>query len=245
MTFIDTPGFDDTSRSDVEILGVIASCLQFANSTGDKLSGVIYLHRIIDPRMEGSHMKNIRMFRKLCGDKNFRNVILCTTMWEKVTPNEGAVRERQLCDQSTFWGDMIRAGAKVRRHSGPDLRVSARNIAKELVGKGTVVLQLQEELESKSLSETSAGKMLMEGMQEMKRQHEEEMQQLKAELQAAGNTKEEIAALREYFQKEVENLKRLNKELEKMRDEDKKVHQERIDLLMAKLGEDPGWCVVC
>jgi uncharacterized protein YydD (DUF2326 family) len=106
-------------------------------------------------------------------------------------------------------------------------------------------LQLQEELQYRTLSETSAGKMLVGEMQELKRKHEEEMRQLKAELQASGTSKDEIAALKEYYNKEIEGLRLVTTELEKLRDEDLRVYQEKLDRLQAKLDEKSGRCVIC
>ena len=37
-------------------------------------SGLIYLHDISGARMTGSILKNLRMFRTLCGEENLRNV---------------------------------------------------------------------------------------------------------------------------------------------------------------------------
>ena len=98
---IDTPGFDNTDRSDVDILATIADWAQQANHERKHLSGIIYFHRITDPRMEGSNM-NLRMFRELCGEKNFSNVILCTTMWDKVGEEEGRRREQELRNKENF-----------------------------------------------------------------------------------------------------------------------------------------------
>lgn len=71
--------------------------------TDTLLSGIIYLHRISDIRMSGSSTKSLRMFRKLCGTENMSKVSLVTTMWDKVTPEEGARRERQLDGPDGFW----------------------------------------------------------------------------------------------------------------------------------------------
>lgn len=57
VMFIDTPGFDDTDRSDVDILGLITAYLQTRNSGEIRLSGIIYLHNITDTRMQGSSVK--------------------------------------------------------------------------------------------------------------------------------------------------------------------------------------------
>jgi hypothetical protein len=50
---IDTPGFDDTNRSDTEVLKEIARWLVASYKGKILLNGIIYLHRITDIRMQG------------------------------------------------------------------------------------------------------------------------------------------------------------------------------------------------
>lgn len=75
---IDTPGSDDTNLSDVQVLQNIAHWLSMSFKSGVKLSGIIYLRRITDPRMTGSIRRNLLMFKKLCGEDSFSSVILAT-----------------------------------------------------------------------------------------------------------------------------------------------------------------------
>lgn len=115
---IDTPGFDDTNRSDNEVLSELASWLTASYKASIKLSGIIYLHRITDVRMQGSAKKNLFMFKKLCGPDALSNVILATTMWEQVTEDVGVAREKELMSTPDFWGWMVGKGSQVYRHQG-------------------------------------------------------------------------------------------------------------------------------
>ena len=215
MLLIDTPGFDDTDRSDVDILANIAEWVQRASYLRKHLSGIIYLHRISDMRMEGSSVKNLRMFRELCGEKNFSNVILCTTMWDQVGEEDGRGREEELKSTRTFWGSLISRGAQVVRHQG-DLTASARKIAESLIQKDTIALKLQEELDRNgSLSNTSAGRVLTGEIEVMKKKHQEEMEALRAEIRASSD-KKEIELLKEYYEKEIEGLRKATGDLEKV-----------------------------
>jgi len=241
---IDTPGFDDTNRSDVDILATIADWVQQANHERKHLSGIIYFHRITDTRMEGSSMKNLRMFRELCGEKNFSNVILCTTMWDKVEEEEGRRREQELRNKQTFWGSLVSRGAQVMQHRGPDLAASAKKIAESLIQKDTIVLQLQEELDrSGTLSNTSAGRLLTGEIEDIKKKHQEEMAALKAEMQA-NNDKEEIELLREYYKKEIEGLRKATEDLEKLRAEDMKRFSQKLEEMQHQWDNRPK-CIVC
>jgi predicted GTPase len=54
ITLVDTPGFDDSNISDSEILMKLLGWLKETQEDEQKLSGILYLHRIDAPRMQGS-----------------------------------------------------------------------------------------------------------------------------------------------------------------------------------------------
>ena len=92
----------------------------YAHSTGltasrlrihEPISGILYFHRITDNRVGGVATKNMRLFRKICGDAGLSHVLLCTTMWDIVAPSTGEAREHELRDD--FWAPMLAAGAGV------------------------------------------------------------------------------------------------------------------------------------
>lgn len=68
VQLIDTPGFDDTHKSDADILQKLSVWLAASYSARTKLTGIIYLHRVSDNRMQGTALMNLGMFKKLCGD---------------------------------------------------------------------------------------------------------------------------------------------------------------------------------
>src|SRR5205809_696574 len=78
---VDTPGFNDTNKSDTDTLNEIAVWLAMTYRADVRLTGIVYLHRISDNRMTGSAVHNLNMFKKLCGDDCLPNVTLATTMW--------------------------------------------------------------------------------------------------------------------------------------------------------------------
>ena len=51
--------------------------------------------------MTATPLKNLLMFKQLCGKKMFKNVILTTTMWDKVDKPTGATQEEEL--RSIYW----------------------------------------------------------------------------------------------------------------------------------------------
>ena len=84
IILIDTPGFDDTNRTDTDTLQALATWLVANKATNIKLSGLIYLHRITDERIGHSAKRNLTMMQNLVGDTNLKNVILVSTRWELV-----------------------------------------------------------------------------------------------------------------------------------------------------------------
>lgn len=51
ITLIDTPGFDDSDRSDTDILNLVAGYLAQTYSEGVLLMGIIFLQPINQPRL--------------------------------------------------------------------------------------------------------------------------------------------------------------------------------------------------
>ena len=82
--FADTPGFDDSARSDTDVLKNIVTWLGAMRENKMKLSGIIYLHRITDPRVGGTAWRNLRMLHNLVGADKMANVLLVSTRWEEV-----------------------------------------------------------------------------------------------------------------------------------------------------------------
>ena len=82
ITLIDTPGFNDTEMNEGDILKCIADWLdnKYRNEKV-KLDGIIYLQSIMEPRITGSALRNLKMFRELCGVDSLKNVLLVTCWW--------------------------------------------------------------------------------------------------------------------------------------------------------------------
>ena len=163
MFLIDTPGFDDTNRSDTDVLKDVAFYLSKVYQKDIKLAGIIYLHRITDMRMSGSSLRNLNMFKKLCGDDSYKHVVLATTMWGNLNGpglsyDKGVKREQDLLKTKEWWGLMHSRGSKVYQYT--DNKESAMSIISYLIELRTkVVLDIQREMvdERKTLEDTSAG----------------------------------------------------------------------------------------
>ena len=176
VLLVDTPGFDDSVRSDSEILTEISRLLSAQYQGGVSLKGVIYLHRITDIRYAGSQVKTLNIFKKICGDLALTNVLLVSTRWHEVDEAEGASREQQLREK--FWAYMLGHGSTMARFYGN--RDSAIGIASQLVSKRSIILELQRELveEGKTLKQTAAGSFVNDDLTELKAQHEAELKEI-------------------------------------------------------------------
>jgi hypothetical protein len=215
VTVVDCPGFDDTRRSDSDILEEIANLLALQYILGVKLIGVLYLHRITDNRMQGSARKSLEMFTKLVGDAALPNVVLVTTMWGLVNDKDEA-NQRYDELREEYWCDMIDKGSLTTQFGGS--RASAEGILAQLLGKKEVVLKVQKELvdQDMKLSETSAGAYLKPGVEDEERESNGRVQELQTKLERETNStmklryqlqKGEAEKTREQRRRDKETLK--------------------------------------
>jgi hypothetical protein len=110
---MDTPGFDYVSKSDSDILRDICNLLNLLDLSKKPLAGIIYLHRILNPRFPGHVIRNLRLFKKLCGRDDFARIVLATTTWYEVDQKAAERNENQIETSSDFWGLMIKRGSSV------------------------------------------------------------------------------------------------------------------------------------
>jgi len=184
VTLIDTPGFDDTTKTDAQILTTIADFLSQEYESGKKLNAVIYLHRISDVRMSGISTRTFRMFRKLCGNGTLSNAAIVTNHWGLVDWDIGEAREKELVNQEVFFKPAFDGGAKLLRHYHTS--ESAHAIVRELLGNRPKPLLIQEQLVDRhmNLGDTDAG-------EELNREMLQQIENLKEERQIMQQEKEE------------------------------------------------------
>ncbi|KAG1717237.1 hypothetical protein EDB19DRAFT_2048203 [Suillus lakei] len=176
VTLIDTPGFDDTTRSDTDVLSMIAACLSNTYEHGSRLAGVIYMHRISDYRMGGKSKGNFKIFRELCGESSLKNVLIVTNMWSEVKREIGEAREAELASKDKFFKPLLEKGARMLADalSSPHIRPS-----REIVD------------EHKPIEKTAAGSELRRALEEQADHHKEEIRNLRAGMEAAMRAKHE------------------------------------------------------
>ncbi|KAJ8517858.1 hypothetical protein ONZ45_g5025 [Pleurotus djamor] len=216
IVFVDTPGFDDTHRSDVDVLNAIAAWLSNTYKRHVKLAGILYFHRISDNRMAGTPLKNLHMFEKLCGKNALQNIVLTTTMWDEVDLDVGIQREREL--ERNYWKTMLSHGSRSMRHLNTE--ESAWRIIDAIASAQNerYAVELQAELVDmgKELPETGAGKELYGKLQSLVARQQETLERLRASMKRQDNEiivsalKEEYEGLRVQLAatvKEMEFLK--------------------------------------
>ncbi|KAI2471104.1 P-loop containing nucleoside triphosphate hydrolase protein [Annulohypoxylon bovei var. microspora] len=222
---VDTPGFDDTNRTDKEKI---------------QLNGIIYLHRITDTRMQGSVKKNLLMFKKLCGPKALQHVILATSMWERLTSEDmGVKRENELVQTEEFWGWMTRQGSQVRRHH--NTWESAKDLLQIFVSSNDapITLKIQEEIvdKHKNLNETSAGIELDSALAQEREKYRRELDEMKTEMKEALAARDHETAeiIRQTQQEVLDKIKHLDRDRQELKVSFENMYQERAAQLESQL----------
>lgn len=200
---IDTPGFDDDILTDTDILEKISGFLVSSYKHDVKLNGLLYLHRITDPRMQGSSRKNLAVFKSLCGLDTLHQVTLVTTMWDKESCREQfEEREKELLEDDKFWRVMVEDhGACTGRHD--NTRESALHLLERFIQQpeNKVVTDLQHELvdEKQPLEKTAAGKTVMSEINKATERVRKDLEQAQNALKALEKKRamEQQAALEE------------------------------------------------
>ncbi|KAF9254050.1 hypothetical protein L218DRAFT_968481 [Marasmius fiardii PR-910] len=194
VTLIDTPGFDDTTKNDADILKTIAEFLAQDYKHGRTLAGILYLHRITDTRMTGTSLRNFRMFRQLCGDNTLKNMLIVTNMWgQLVDIEDGNAREKELMTTDGFFKSALDRGAKMVRHDHTPTNAKAL-LLRYLVGNEPLPLRIQTEMvvEHKDVWQTAAGEAVDDPeMTAQKKKHAAEVEALKRQMEENMRLKEE------------------------------------------------------
>jgi len=141
---IDIPGFTDidTDTDDNDDTTAQEAALARINaliSAGKTISGIIFLHPITNEHNTGLALRNVELFRELCGAsaqaRSF--AVLATSMWSHVDPDDGARREAALVTDGDggddFFAHMHREGSPVFRFS--ETRESALEILSYLLAQ--------------------------------------------------------------------------------------------------------------
>ena len=226
MAVVDTPGFNDTHLSDAQVLEAIVIWLNAAYRDRIELSGILYLCSIVANRVGGSAARSLGWFRQLTGERSLRKVLLVTTFWDLVPARlaleEANERHRQL-QGTTYWGDMIRLGARVAKHNHS--LESARAAIRTLLSTRTendreTYLDVQEEMSrGRRLEETTVGRNINNYLDEQQQYFNRELESMRRQLQEALRTMtaQHRAELEQQRARFEERSRRLQEDRERMR----------------------------
>ncbi|EAU89090.2 hypothetical protein CC1G_08498 [Coprinopsis cinerea okayama7 len=128
LVLVDTPGFDDTYKGDMDILSRITKWLARSYSKSMTVRGVIFMHDITEVRLRGTMQRCLKTFEKLCGQDAYQKVIIVTSKWDSVTPCESeahlspaAVGEKRVQDlKEKAWNELTSGGAIVYNFTPAD-----------------------------------------------------------------------------------------------------------------------------
>ncbi|PVF95466.1 P-loop containing nucleoside triphosphate hydrolase protein [Serendipita vermifera] len=217
IILLDTPGFDDSHRSDNEILEEVAKFLKESYKKNKLLTGLLFFYPILSMRAGGTTLRNIRLFLELVGSKSFKSVVVVTTMWDMVTKEFGEKRWKQLQESDHLFKGLLDGGGQIMRHlygEAEESRQSAQNILEALldheIREKTTKLRIQEEMgdKGKALVQTRAARVLVNDYEERIANLEKSIREQKAILRCAFG-EEAKARLRKRIEEEKQSLKEL------------------------------------
>ncbi|PPQ78241.1 hypothetical protein CVT24_006502 [Panaeolus cyanescens] len=222
VVVVDTPGFDDTHKSDLEIFKYISEWLNKTYTKGALLSGILYFHRISDNRMAGTPLKNLQMFQSLCGKDAYDKITLVTTMWDEVDEDVGVFREKQLKEK--YWKPMI-DGRKDKRAQMERFVTTQQSAIKVLLkslgehGSRQRTLQLQKEIDQlgRDLPETHAGKRMYSKLEALYERQQKVLEDLRKELKQEDTDQTIVEMLKEEHQKAAQEMEALAHDLQQMK----------------------------
>ena len=148
--------------------------------------------------MAGSPLRNLAVFKDVCGDGNLKNVVLVTTMWDEVADQSvSSRREEELL--SSFWKDMIDLGSRTCRFQGtPE---SAWEIINGLDLEGSrqtrTPLQIQREMVDRGLPlpQTTAAKTLLRSLVQLAGEFKKAWEKLRNRARRTNNPRKPFGGL--------------------------------------------------
>lgn len=112
---IDSPGFDDGTLGDAEVLRIIALYVNTQYRLKHRLAGVLYLHDITKTKMGSIAQRNLRMLEEMVGMNMWNNCTLVTTKWGCTNnPEDEEARENTLRVEEKYFGPMLQGVRKAK-----------------------------------------------------------------------------------------------------------------------------------
>ena len=155
--------------------------------------------------MKGPDLKNLQMFRALCGTEGLDAVALVTTKWN-IMQHELDRAERQEAElRSKHFKHMLGMGAMYARDNGTT--ESARQIVRDVLArKQEFHLPIQREVidEGKTLQDTEPGRIVMEDILREREKNQAELKETKESMR-----KEHDAQMQQALKERAEDIERV------------------------------------
>ncbi|KAK0645442.1 P-loop containing nucleoside triphosphate hydrolase protein [Cercophora newfieldiana] len=142
IILIDTPGFDDTERTDIEILQALVKWIPDQPLLKNQLiDGLILFHPVTRNIVSDDERRRTQLLKTLLGDDAYKRVTIATTMWDSLDPGYAAELEAELSTTSKnnrlgeggVWGEFCQRGATVARHDNNE--ASAHKIIQQIINR--------------------------------------------------------------------------------------------------------------
>ncbi|KAH8176589.1 50S ribosome-binding GTPase domain-containing protein [Sarocladium implicatum] len=189
VCLVDTPGFDDTSVSDIDRLQEVSVYLTDLYQSKVNLTAIIYLQDIRVERIGGVALKNIRILEGLTGLENFKAITIATNFWTTPAAPRATEHEVALMNDDYFFGPMLRSGARYRRlpdwNSSPGQAECLSLLSEAVIGHRPLLkMQIQRELVDQGLSfgGTLAGQVVLAEVQRAQAHNLEKIKDLETKL---------------------------------------------------------------
>ena len=147
---------------------------------------MLILHRINDIVLSQSAYGIATMLKNLYGSAFMNNIMICATMWDTVTEDEGGDLLDDLC-KTGAWGEMFSMGAGIAKIDSVSSKAQAEaeRIVTQLIENAQPVKPaIQDDMVHQKLevAETSVGNYLHEVLQDAQTEAEREMEKVQMKL---------------------------------------------------------------
>lgn len=188
------------------------------------------MHNISILRVGGIAKSNFHIFRKICGDKSLKNVVIVTNQWSKLTEDEGMRRVAQLASMDDYFKAALEKKARMMHHTR-DTVESVHEVIRAIIENHPVPLIIQEELvtENKPINETGAGQEVDKKIAMLVAEYEKKIKEQLDAAEEARKLKDE-----ETRQEQLEEKAKNEEKLNRIRDENAK-HAEQYRVLQSQM----------
>ncbi|THU92343.1 hypothetical protein K435DRAFT_862594 [Dendrothele bispora CBS 962.96] len=128
LVIVDTPGFNDENKSDLDVLQEIASWVQRSFPRGACRGGIIYLHDVSNDRHRSMDKISIAVLKKSFVNTEgvYRRIVLINTKWSKVESQQRANRKTKL---DSHWKQLTNRVSK--HYDSDDIASGAKGIVED------------------------------------------------------------------------------------------------------------------